>query len=301
MNKKRTQPFHSVLIYGMGMMGTSLALAIKQASGHVRIGTVLRSKKNVKYIESLKLAHQIVVCSDPTDGYSIPYNAYELVVFTMPILSFLRVIPKLPSTSALITDVSSSQMAIQQAFQSRDDLRFVSSHPLCGSEKQGPQAANCNLFQSKLCLLSSIKTGRDKKYDLSLLQSFWQSLGMRTHLVDAKTHDNGLAYLSHCPHLISSALAIWANTKRGVHSLQKDSPLPVTGGGFYDMLRIAGSNPKMWADILQTNHRYILSALEEFEKEIGQLVQSLKDQGPTHWTKWFDKAGKMRNKLYMSS
>ena len=296
MKKKQSQPFRSILIYGMGMMGTSLALTLKKVSPHVRIGAVLRSRKNIKYIESLNVINQIAVCSSPKNNDKIPYNSYELIVFAIPVVQFLNAVPELPYTASLITDMSSSQKAIQEAFALRDDLRFVSSHPLCGSEKEGPQAAMLGLFKDKLCLVSHLS--RSSKHDIEIIQAFWRSLGMHVHLTSSQVHDNALAYLSHCPHLISSLLATWAASKRDVNSLRNHSPIVPTSAGFHDMIRVAGSNPKMWVDIIQTNYGNIVSGLEEFKYELDLFIDKLKNQKPSLWARWIDKAAKMRNKLY---
>ena len=293
--KSKIQPFRSVLIYGMGMMGTSLAMTLRKASPHARIACVVRSSSKAKYIEALGLGKQLVINPYLSDSSAVPYGAYELIVLAMGIKQSLNLLPNLPPLQGLITDISSTQAQIASAFQKRPELRFVASHPLCGSEERGAGAARESLFKNRLCLLSS---SSKRQSDLKLMESFWNSLGMNSCILSPKEHDKSLALLSHAPHMISSLLCQCLQKDSSVRSLRRKSPITPVGGGIRDMIRIAGSNPEMWADILETNQQNITASLKLFEKELQKVIKDLKTRRPRYWLQWFKKMRNERDKFY---
>ena len=290
-----SQPFRSILVYGMGMMGSSLALAVRKVSPHTRICGVVRSEKSASYLNSQKIVDEVLVSHNTATASRLPYTSYELIVFALPIRQILLLVDNIPVTQALITDLSSTQGEIQRAFEKRSELRFVNSHPLCGSEKSGPEAAIPSLFESKLCLLSD-DPRREK--ELCLLEDFWHSIGMLTCKVNPNQHDQALAFLSHGPHLISSLLCYCAQANPAVRSLLSKTSIKPTGGGFQGMARIAGSNPKMWMDILATNTENLSAFLDSFAKEMEALALALRQaKPPSYWLDWFQMARKARDKL----
>lgn len=295
-DKKKTKilAFRSILIYGMGMMGTSLAIALRKQSPNIYITCVLRSKKQEKYIRSLNIIDEVLF--KPTiDIDKLPYLYYDLIIFSLNIGKLLKIIPSLPPIKAVITDISSTQSQIASAFSKRPDLCFINSHPLCGSEQSGPEAAITNLFKNRLCLLSA---PYQRQKELNLLKSFWESIGMDTHLTDANNHDLVLSYLSHTPHILSSILPYWVQEDKNVRDMIKKTKIMPSGGGLRDMIRIAGSNPEMWVDILETNKDNIIMALEAFEMNLSMVIKSLKIKKRSYWLMWFKNARKKRDRLY---
>ncbi len=284
-------PFQSILVYGMGMMGSSLAKTIRKKYPQVSVLGVVKSKKSADWILSEKLADQVFVHQDLTDASFMEDLSIDLLILTLPIQQILLMVPHLPASSCMITDMSSAQREIQEAFQKRPELRFVSSHPLCGSEQHGPQHALENLFQDKICLLAD---SPDKK-SISLIKGFWEALGMKTYFLKADFHDITLAYLSHTPHLLSGLLCIWARSGLSMDALGEKLPFPPVGGGFQDMARIAGSNPAMWKDILAVNSDNIVYSLRRLESEIHEMIQSIENEDKNFWIKWFQKARESRD------
>jgi len=283
--------FSSILIYGMGMMGASIGLALKSLpSFQGKIHGVVRSQKSARIIEDQKIADLAV-----TDAKELDLASYDLIVLGMQVQSIAALVPSLPETKSLITDISSTRRVVHNEFAKRPDLRFIGSHPMCGSEDAGPQAARPELFKKRLCILfDSPSAGTD---DLDRLDAFWKSLGMLTYRMQPDDHDAALAYLSHAPHMISGALALWALKNPSVAKSLLDSPMPITGGGFKDMARIAGSNPEMWSDILETNLENIAGALEKYSEDIALTAKMIRTGNRETWVQWFREARKARNKL----
>ncbi len=328
-NSLPTIPFRSVLIYGMGMMGTSLAWSLRQASSFIHIAGVVSSQKSADYLNSLqymppknshnistqnespyqkkiiekKIIDKIFIHSHIEDAHDIVYKNYELIIFGIAIEKIITSLPHLSatistySTKPIITDMSSTQTALCLALKNYPDLCYIHSHPLCGSEKSGPNAIVKELFQERLCLLSRLP---HQKKECQLIEQLWQSIGMYTHITETEEHDQALAYLSHVPHFLSSLLCLWVINSKPFPKLQKKSPIALAGGGLQDMTRIAASNPKMWIDILKTNQENILFALEKYQKELSLLIQDIKINGQksSHWLSWFQKAQKAKDILY---
>ncbi len=291
------QPFQSVLIYGMGMMGTSLALALQKTASPPRITGIVRSTDRACYLEKIGAADQIELSSSLDLGH-FDLQEFDLIVLGLPLCSILEAIPQLPDFRGVITDLSSAHVAVANSFQKRPELLFVGSHPLCGSEESGPRAANADLFRDAICFVIKKEQG-DSKFQESCKKviTFWRALGMHTFLVEAQEHDQALAYLSHLPHLISGQLSLWALAPSVVQKLIDQIPLPLVGGGFQDMARIAGSNPQMWADIVQNNRENLLVALESWIAGLEQLATALKQEDRSFWHRWFTLARQARNRL----
>lgn len=301
--------FRSILIYGMGMMGASLAHALKHHSA-ARVAGVVRSESSAGFLRGHNLADEVLVLPDEHAAADLDLSPYNLIVLGTPVSSVLKLASTLPLTSfrGILTDMSSTRRDVHAAFAGKDGVTFVGSHPMCGSEDRGPQAAVPELFLNRLCILTPLQSGErphlaDAAYAAATakVESFWQGLGMKTFVLDAGEHDEVLAYLSHGPHLISSLLTLWAESP-AVWEAGERAPMPVTGGGFKDMARIAGSNPEMWTAILQSNRDHLLAAMGAFRTELDSLIEALDtalpgDADDERWHEWFRRARRARNRL----
>ncbi|MCB1175206.1 MAG: prephenate dehydrogenase/arogenate dehydrogenase family protein [Leptospiraceae bacterium] len=298
MPENASAPYQRILIYGMGMMGSSLASAVQRTWPETWIESVVRSESSAAFIKEFRLANAVQVHTDVRAIQDFDLQSFDLVVLGIPPAKIIEMVPHLPITQTLITDMSSTRRQVHAAFDQRPAIHFIGSHPMCGSEKQGPQAAQADLFHDKLCLLIENPSSAATTVDLQLLRRFWSGLGMLLYTMSSGMHDEVLAYLSHAPHLISSLLTLWAGSNQHVASASKLSPIPISGGGFKSMSRIAGSNPEMWNDVLQTNRDHILGSLQEFHSQLGRLIQLIQDPESGHdWQSWFQKSRQERDQL----
>lgn len=290
--------FKSILIYGMGMMGASLALSLRgSGSFHGRITGVVRSQRSASFIEQHGMADSVVVEPDLDRISEISLDEYDAIILGLPVKSIVRIFDIFPSYDGIITDMSSTRKEVHEAADKRSDLRFVGSHPMCGSEDQGPMAARADLFHNRLCIITKgEKSGAENDDELKVIE-FWKAVGMKTYSMAPSDHDEVLAYLSHSPHILSGLMTMWANKAGVVERAASMSPVPITGGGFRDMARIAGSNPEMWTDILFTNKDAIIHSLNEYAEDLKSLVGKLKAGDRQWWLDWFAGARKARNKL----
>jgi prephenate dehydrogenase len=135
--------------------------------------------------------------------------------------------------------------------------------------------------------------------DVESIVAFWESIGMKSYRMDSADHDGAVAVLSHAPHFLSSLIALWAGSSPLAKEHSRRSPIPLSGGGFRDMVRIAGSNPGMWTDIFRTNRGPILASLKEFEGVLGGLIEMLEENGehPERIAEWMQSARRERNRL----
>lgn len=256
-----------VLIYGMGLMGGSLALSLRTKFPNIVITAVVRSEKSKTTILEKSLANQVFL---QKEFLTPDWTNYDLVVFSTPVESILKIIPSLPkSGNTIFIDLGSTKETIINAVESyygNTTHHYISTHPMCGSEQAGPEAAVVDLYVDKLCILTKPKTASNSS--LEWVRLFWESVGSWTMEMDSKSHDETLAYLSHLPHVISTLLVNVAGnnsaTMKEVLGIQK----PITGGGFRDMSRIAGSNSDMWISIFKENQFFLRKSIDDFIEQL---------------------------------
>ncbi|MBI3395969.1 MAG: prephenate dehydrogenase/arogenate dehydrogenase family protein [Spirochaetia bacterium] len=296
MNQPGSFPFKSVLIHGMGMMGASLALAIRSVPGYGgRVTGTVRSEKSAALARIGRVADEVFVGSEKAFAAAAA-GEYDLVVLGMPVRGVIAELNKFPRFSGVVTDMSSTREEVHNAAALRPDLRFVGSHPMCGSENAGPGAAKKDLYTGRLCIVTRAP-GAAAVPEEDSVRAAWNAIGMKVHVMDAVSHDTVLAFLSHAPHVLSGLLALWAMSDPSVSGAIEGSPMPITGGGFRDMSRIAGSNPEMWTDIIATNREAILKALRAYRGNLDVAIERLESQGPDVWPQWFKEARLARNRL----
>lgn len=258
------ESLNRVLIYGAGMMGASLALALKNQSLFTgKILTAVRTNESAEFLRSHHLADQVIVNPHVSE---IEQLDVDLIVLGTPVLTTIELLKQL-KVNCLITDMGSTKASIQGT-ANQTQLSFVGSHPMCGSENAGPQQLVAGLFEKRLCIITN-----DGPTQIEQVTQFWSDLGMYTIVIDSMTHDKVIAQLSHGPHFISSALALSLVADYNLVEINESAPIPITGGGLRDMLRIAGSNPQMWHDILKTNQDQIVSFLKSFRSNLDTLIQ----------------------------
>lgn len=277
----------------MGMMGASLALALKSHPGfRGRITGVVRSEKSKAYIEEMKWCDSVYTASDTQlPGAIDALDESSLFVIGLTVTACVEYLRTLRGRSFLVTDMSSTRRAAGEASAG---VRFVGSHPICGSEDTGPSAAKAGLFEKRLCIVTPVP--QSSPADILCIEEFWRALGMDVMRMDAPSHDLIWAYLSHAPHILSGMLAHWGFSS-AVQSALAQAPVPLTGGGFRDMVRIAGSNPEMWLDIIRTNGDSIKQVLVEFRRELDELIAGFDGKSDEDWKRWIGDARRKRNRL----
>jgi len=288
-----------ILIYGVGLMGSSLAIDIRKADSKVHLTGIVRSLKSKKICESLKVFDHLFTEEEFLKQSERIWNQFDFVIIGTSVSAVKSIVRRIPhSCRAVLTDMGSTKQTIIDAVESHYSGRgfhnYVSSHPMCGSENAGPENAIPDLYRDKLCIITPLPSSDSDS--VQKVMQFWKDLGMITYSMAGTEHDRVLAVLSHSPHILSSVLVIWAEKEVGKEN--QLSPRPIMGGGFRDMARIAGSNPEMWQSIVGENQDFILKSLKSFQDHLQATIECIETGNPELWKHFFHSAFLCKKNLF---
>jgi prephenate dehydrogenase len=245
----RDPPFSRVAIAGLGLIGGSIALAVRELWPSV---TILGHDRPEIAGPAQRLSVIDRACADVAGVADA-----DLIVLAAPVPGILELIAAIGTsgTRAVVTDVGSTKRAIMAAAAQADGLTFIGGHPMAGAVRSGLSEARADLFRDRPWLLVEANAPGDAT---DRVERFVRRLGGVPHRVDAETHDRVMAYVSHLPQLLSVALMNVTNDIVG------DDGLAMAGPAFGAMTRLAASPIEMWGGILATNGDYIQEAVAHF-------------------------------------
>jgi prephenate dehydrogenase len=252
-------PEAKVAIIGLGLMGGSLALALRgKCAGLYGIDSDLATLK-------LALNRGIVDQADPDPARLLPQA--DLLVLSTPvpaILDSIRTLPSLTQNRLIVLDLGSTKQEIVQAMTSLPE-RFdpLGGHPICGKEKLGLEHAEPGLFQGAAFVITPL--GRTTSRARQAAEQMISTIGSHPVEMTAQEHDRALAFTSHLPFLLASTLALCTPPQ---HS-------PLIGSGFRSTSRLAGTPSSMTLGILQSNRENILEALSSFQQQLREIETKL--------------------------
>lgn len=263
--------FSQLAIFGPGLIGGSLALAVCQRGVCERIAVWSRDAAERAAVQRLGLPGSVTV--DPIAAV----RGAGLVILCTPPAAMLKlaaqIAPHLPA-DAVVTDVASVKAGLAEeltrAFQAESghgESRYVGGHPMAGAETSGLASARADLFDGRVCLLTPVEgvTARDAT---AAVEQFWQSLGSTVRRMSPPTHDAAVALISHLPHLLAAGLMDYVGGLPG-------EALECTGTGWRDMTRLAGGSPEMWTEILSRNRAPVTSALHGMIEKLQAVLEQL--------------------------
>ena len=268
MSASGVQPFEAIAIVGLGLIGGSVARDVRRLGLARQILGYDNNEEFRKEIKSGELADYFSEAPDKKLAQA------ELVLLAVPVKSFKEVLPViLPniSSTAILTDTGSVKSPLLKMMCSPEyrKIRFVGGHPIAGSEHFGPGAAQHNLFSGKRCILTpGEKTDKDW---IGVVQKFWESLGAKVSEMDAGSHDQMFASVSHLPHLLAYACI------QAISNTDTQEALEHSGAGLKDFSRIASSSPQMWADIFLENQENLLPRVAAFNEVLKALEENIKN------------------------
>ncbi|MDP8290420.1 MAG: prephenate dehydrogenase [Candidatus Susulua stagnicola] len=248
-------------ILGVGLMGGSLSLALRQKFPKISVWGYARSQKSYNKLKKIKILNRV-----ERDLKNVVDGA-DLIVLALPIevISdyFKRIVPFLKK-GAVVFDLGSSKGVIEKNIEKHlpKGVGFVGCHPLCGSEKSGAEFSKKDLYQNEVCLITSSPKNKATKE----VKKFWEEMGSKVVFISAKRHDKILSYLSHLPHLISFSLA---------DGFPKDHPKFILQS-FKDLTRISLSPASIWSEIFLSNKKNILGDLNRFIKSLKKFENLIK-------------------------
>ncbi|HRK33214.1 MAG TPA: prephenate dehydrogenase [Candidatus Hydrogenedentes bacterium] len=259
--------FGKVTLVGVGLLGGSLGLALKQRGLAETITGVGRRQ------EVIDAALAIGAIDAGTQSLESAIRGADLIVLCTPaalILQQLDTVRARVAPHVVVTDVGSTKAEICAHARSNwsKPLRFVGSHPMAGSEKFGPEHATATLYEGCVTI---VEPNDDHAVDAhDTVCALWRAVGARVILVPPQLHDDIVARTSHIPHVIAALLAELASASGNVTDF--------TGKGFRDATRIAAGRPELWRDICLTNRAAIADGLREFGERVDS-VRRLVEQG----------------------
>jgi prephenate dehydrogenase len=276
-------------VIGVGLIGGSFALALKQAKAVSQVVGVGRNAPNLE----LALERGIIDAIAP-DAASAARGA-DLVLVATPVGQYLDVLKSLEKTHALITDGGSTKRDVIEAARKalgKGIARFVPAHPIAGAEKSGAAAASAELFRGRRVVLTPLP--ENAASDVEKVEAAWKTAGANVSRMRADEHDAVLATVSHLPHLLAFALV------HEVASRENSAQLfSFAAGGFRDFTRIASSHPEMWRDICVANRDQLLKETEKFSEKLEQVRKLL--ERPAELEKLFAEARAARDQWIRSS
>jgi prephenate dehydrogenase len=281
-------------IIGVGLIGGSLALALKKARA---VDRIVGFGRNIQHLQ--KAVGLGVIDAYETDIGAAVRDA-QVVVLAAPVGStgaILQSIKPYLSAGVIITDVGSSKGAVVEAARQvlGDDLvNFVPGHPIAGTEKSGVDAAFASLFEKRRVLLTPLETTDAKA--VSVIRKMWQDAGALVEQTSVEHHDQVLAATSHLPHMLAFALVDALATMD-----DKVEIFRFAAGGFCDFTRIASSDPQMWHDICVTNDKAIVAMLDLFMADLERLRDAIKSGDSDYLLQVFTRAKKARDQFSMES
>lgn len=270
-------------IVGLGLMGGSMALALKHISF---VTSIVGSDHNEEH-QRIALGRGLVQAIVPFSKLKEECDVIFLAVPVNGVITLLNECTDLEGSDKTLIDLGSTKAPIVDAVPPCIRENFIPAHPMTGTEQFGPNAALEGLYADKVVVLCDLEHSGAAQRDIAL--RIFRSIGMQVHTMGAAQHDRHAAFISHMPHVISYALA---NTVLAQE--EKENILALAAGGFRSMSRLAKSSPAMWEDIFRQNRDNVLEAVELFETELHALKTALQNQDYTELRKEMKGA----NKLY---
>jgi prephenate dehydrogenase len=255
-------------VVGVGLIGGSFAAALKQAGRVGRVVGVGRSRGNLD--DALRLGIVDEVASDVASGV----READFVLLAVPVGQMgavMEAIAPVLAPHAVVTDAGSTKrdvVANALAHFASELSRFIPAHPIAGSEKTGAAAAAATLFVDRNVILTPLADNDPAA--VARVRDAWLACGARVSEMSPEAHDRALGAVSHLPHVLAFALVDFVARDRDAERL-----FSLAAGGFRDFTRIASSSPEMWRDICLANRDALCTLVEDYRRELAELLTLL--------------------------
>lgn len=280
--------FQKITIVGVGLLGGSLGLAIKQRKLAAKVDGYVRSSATISDCEKVN------VVDHATRDLARAVEHADLIILCTPISRMRelagQMLPAL-KPGAIVTDVGSVKASVVQELEPlfvRANAHFIGCHPMTGGEKMGVAAAKSDLFENAVCVVTP--TARSNQKALEAVESFWKSVGSRIVKLTPETHDELVSRSSHLPHVIAAELANYVLSP--THA--KEQAL-LCANGFRDTTRIASGSPEMWRDISLANQKNLSRVLGVFIEGLEEFRHALDSGDHKSIEEFFEKAKQRRD------
>ena len=278
--------FDQITIIGCGLIGSSIFKALKKKSSIKKIITFDNNKSAMEVIKKDNLSDKIVSSSAEAVKNS------DLVLISTPSSSFNSVIGEIKESlksGSILTDT----LSVKKGFEVKlNDVNWIPSHPVAGTEKSGPTAGQENLFENRWTIITPSKNAKEP--DIKKVSLFWETMGSKVKIMSPDEHDKILSITSHLPHVIAYNIV---KTVMGHDTKMQNDIIQYSAGGLRDFTRIAASEPRMWRDIFIDNSENILKVLNSFSENLEEIKQAIQSKNSKKLNDIFSSTRKLRQDI----
>ena len=283
--------FNKITIIGLGLIGSSIARAIKKNHLCKNLVAHDKSKRVLKKILKLKITNHI----EPNLKKSVKDS--DLVIICTPLGTYKNIVSVIKNylkKTCILTDVGSAKIFVTNTVNKliNKNTIWIPAHPVAGTEESGPEAGFADLFKNRWCIITPVN--KKNPSSLKKLNNFWKKIGSKVQYMTAEHHDKVMAITSHIPHLIAYNIV---GTAANLEKDTKSEVIKYSASGFRDFTRIASSDPTMWRDIALNNRKQILHMLEKFNLDLGNLKRAIIKKDGNKLFKLFSKTRKIRQAI----
>lgn len=262
-------PFARVTIIGLGLIGSSLARAIRADMPTVRV-TGYDADPAVR-----ETARRIDLTDDVTDTAGASVTDADLVILCVPVRAMgaaaTEIADDLPA-DAIVSDVGSCKVdVLAQLNAALPGRTIIPAHPVAGTENSGPEAGFATLFKGRWSIVTPPADADPTAVER--VAELWRRVGADVEMMDPAHHDLVLAVTSHLPHLIAYTIV---GTASDMENVTQSEVIKYSAGGFRDFTRIAASDPTMWRDVFLANKDAVLEMLQRFSEDLSALQRAIR-------------------------
>jgi len=282
--------FNRISIIGIGLIGGSLGLALKEKKPNFKVVGIDKQ-------EIIEKAIARGAIDEGTVNLEEGIKEADIIIIATPVKTILNILTQINpfvKKGCLVTDTGSTKAKINETANQvlPQDIHFIGGHPMAGSEKYGIDSASPHLFQDKTYILTPAHKSNFRALEkISLLIKM---IGAKKLILDPPEHDRIVGGVSHLPQIMAVSLINMVSEL--VQKENDNNYFKAVGEGFKDMTRIASSPYKMWEDICDTNQENILEMIREFRNYLGVIEGKLKNN-PYSLKEEFQKASKLRESI----
>ena len=275
----------NVTIVGVGLISGSFALAMKQHGFAKHVIGVSRTKASEQKALELGIIDEALPLEQAIQKSDFIYVAIPVDTT----ITVMQQIMDLVTDKQIVVDAGSTKYALCNTLQNHPNRkRFVASHPMWGTEYSGPEAAVTNAFVGRACVITEKE--KSDAAAVEVVENIYKTLGMHIIYMDAAAHDVHAAYISHISHITSFALANTVLEKEK----EEDAIFELAGGGFESTVRLAKSNPRMWAPIFMQNRENVLDVLNEHISQLRKFKSALEKENIEYLNELMENANRIK-------
>ncbi len=273
-----------IAIVGLGLMGGSLGLCLKENKLISCVYGMDLNKKNEEDALNLELIHECIEFKD--------LHYCDMVFIATPVDAIIKILQKLVDLPSNVTviELGSTKRKIIENLPRNLVKQTLFAHPMTGTENSGPKAAFKELYKDAVCVLCDSEIADDLHQKRAV--EIFSHLGMKIVFMDSFSHDHHTAIISHLPHVISFSLANFVMKEE-----DKRNIVHLAGGSFKGMSRIAKSSPEMWGSIFSQNKDNLLNSIKFFQKELEFCKQMIEEDKDKELREWMQQANTLREIL----